>query len=95
MKSAFDKIAAGLTDAIAYADGDDTRGRVAAGPDVKAIRAKTGKTQGGFATAYRIPVGTVRDWEQQRRQPDAPARVLLAMIEAEPETVERLISRVQ
>ena len=35
---AFDKIAAGLTDAIAYAQGDTSKGRVAAGPDVKVIR---------------------------------------------------------
>ena len=32
MSKAFDKIAAGLTDAIAYAEGDKTKGRVAAGP---------------------------------------------------------------
>lgn len=93
MTTAFDKIAAGLADAIAYTGGDETRARVASGPDVKAIRAKTGKTQPAFASAYGIPVGTIRDWEQNRRQPDAPARVLLRMIEAEPDTVERLIAR--
>lgn len=93
MKTAFDKIAAGLDDAIAFAKGDDSRGRIAAAPDVKAIRAKTGKSQDAFASAYRIPIGTVRDWEQKRRQPDAPARVLLSMIQAEPEAVEKLIAR--
>ena len=93
MKSAFDKIATGLEDAIAYSEGDGTRGRVAAPLDVKAIRAKTRKSQEAFAATYRLPVGTVRDWEQNRRQPDAPARVLLALIQAEPETVEKLIAR--
>ena len=37
MTKAFDKIAAGLADAIAYAQGDMTKGRVAAGPDVNKL----------------------------------------------------------
>lgn len=94
MKSAFDKIAAGLGDAIAYAEGDQDRGRIAAPLDVAAIRKRTGKTQDQFARAYRLPIGTVRDWEQSRSQPDAPARILLALIGAEPETIERLVQRV-
>ena len=43
--TAFDKIAAGLADAIAYAEGDKSKGRVAAGAKVKAIRAKTKLSQ--------------------------------------------------
>ena len=93
MGKAFELIKAGLEDAIAYAEGDTTRARIAAPVDVKRVRAATGKTQAQFASSYRLPIGTVRDWEQKRRQPDAPARVLLAMIEAEPETVERLVGR--
>lgn len=92
MKSAFEKIAAGLDDAIAYAGGDEARGRSAA-IDVRAIRAATKKTQAAFASSFRLPVATVRDWEQGRRHPDAPARVLLGMIAADPETVERLVSK--
>lgn len=91
-KKAFDKIAAGLNDAIAYAKGDEGRGRVAAPMDVPAIRHATKKSQAEFARAYRLPIGTLRDWEQNRRQPDAPARVLLTLIEREPETVERIIA---
>ena len=93
--SAFDKIKAGLDDAIAYAEGDTSRGRIAAPLDVKAIRMATGKTQGAFALAYHLPVGTVRDWEQQRRAPDAPARALLAAIQADPVTMERLLESAQ
>lgn len=93
MKSAFDKIAAGLEDAIAYAKGDESRGRVA-GVDVAAIRAATGKTQAAFATSYRLPVGTVRDWEQQRRTPDSGSLVLLKMIAADPEGVAGIIAKV-
>lgn len=90
---AFDKIAAGLEDAIAYAGGDSSRGRVAATIDVKAIRKAAHKTQKEFAEAYHLPVGTVRGWEQCARTPDAPARVLLTLIEREPEAMERIIAK--
>jgi len=93
MKSAFDKIAAGLGDAIAHANGETGRARVAAPIDVAAIRKRTGKTQDQFARAYHLPLGTVRDWEQSRSQPDAPARVLLALIKAEPAIIEQLVQR--
>lgn len=93
MTTPFDKIAAGLADAIAFAEGDASRARVVAPLDVKHIRTATKKTQAQFAESYRLPIGTVRDWEQNRRQPDAPARVLLAMIAAEPDTVERLVAK--
>ena len=93
MKSAFDKIAAGFSDAIAYANGEMGHARVAAPIDVAAIRKRTGKTQDQFARAYHLPLGTVRDWEQSRSQPDAPARVLLSLIKAEPDTIEQLVQR--
>lgn len=92
-KHAFDKIAAGLEDAIAYAQGDAARAHVAAPVDIKAIRQHAKKTQAQFAQAYRIPVATLRDWEQGRRQPDAPARALLAVIAADPATVERILAQ--
>ena len=85
----------GIGDAIAYAEGDTTRGRVIAPVDAKAVRAGTKKSQAEFAKTYHLPLGTVRDWEQKRRTPDAPARVLLAMIAAEPETVERLVAKIE
>lgn len=91
MGKAFDKIAAGLTDAIAYAEGDTTKGCVAAGPDVKAIRAKTRLSQVKFAAKIRVPVATLRDWEQHRRSPDAPARTLLGMVDANPKAALALI----
>lgn len=49
MTSAFEGIRQGLLDAIAYAEGDTTKGRVAAGPDVKAISTKTKLRQTKFA----------------------------------------------
>jgi putative transcriptional regulator len=89
----FNGIVAGLKDAIAFVQGDTTKGRVAAGPDVKAIRAKTRLSQAGFAAKLRVPVGTVRDWEQHRRSPDAPARTLLGMVDTDPKAALALIER--
>lgn len=45
MTKAFARIAAGLADATAYAEGDTAEGRVAADPDVKAIRAAPGSAR--------------------------------------------------
>ena len=89
----FNYIVGSLEDAIAFVKGDPTRGRVAAGLDVKAIRAKTKLSQAKFAKRLRVPVGTVRDWEQYRRSPDAPARTLLGMVDADPEAALALIGR--
>lgn len=88
----FNGIMAGLNDALAYVKGDTTRARVVAGPDVKAIRTIARKSQAKFAEAYHIPVGTVRDWEQGRRSPDAPARALLAIIAKDPKLAEKMLA---
>ncbi|MED5545786.1 MAG: transcriptional regulator [Pseudomonadota bacterium] len=89
----FNGIMAGLEDAIAHARGDSARGKVVATVDVKAIRKASHKTQKQFADTFHLPVGTIRDWEQHRRQPDAPARVLLKLIEENPAEMERLVSK--
>ncbi len=94
-KEAFDTIMAGLGDAVAYAQGDTSRGKrhVVQVPavDVAAARKKLGLSQDGFARAFGVSPGTVRNWEQGRRQPDGPARVLLRVIEKEPEAVLRAL----
>ncbi|WP_298668954.1 hypothetical protein [uncultured Sphingomonas sp.] len=51
-------------------------------------------TQTAFAKTYHFPIGTVRDWEQGRRSPDAGSVVLLKMIQADPKGVERIIAKV-
>lgn len=89
----FNSLKRGLDDAITFVNGDTTRGRVAAGLDVKAIRAKTSLSQAKFAAKLRVPVATVRDWEQHRRSPDAPARTLLGMVDADPKAALALIER--
>ena len=42
-------------------------------PDVKAIRRALHMSQHRFAVSYRIPLATLKNWEQGRRIPDAPA----------------------
>jgi putative transcriptional regulator len=93
MKTAFDKIAAGLEDAIAYAGGDEGRAREAT-VDVKAIREANNMTQAAFAEAFRFKLGALRDWEQGRRRPDTGSVTLLRMIEADPHAVRRILARV-
>jgi len=47
---------------------------------VRAIREGLGLSQQAFATAYRIPLATLKGWEQGRRQPDATASAYLSVI---------------
>lgn len=60
--------------------------------DVKAIRKKLGLSQGEFAAQFGIPAATLRDWEQRRRKPEGPARVLLMVIAEEPKAVARALA---
>lgn len=61
-------------------------------PNVKKLRERLGMTQDEFAATYRIPVGTLRDWEQRRKSPDATARAYLMVIERDPKAVAGLLS---
>src|SRR5262252_7791200 len=58
---------------------------------VKVLRQRLGMTQVEFAQAFHLPITTLRDWEQRRSMPDAPARALLLAIEREPEVMRRLL----
>jgi putative transcriptional regulator len=60
-------------------------------PNVKKLRETLGMTQEEFAATYRIPIGTLRDWEQRRKFPDAPARAYLLVIEENPQGVAALL----
>jgi putative transcriptional regulator len=59
--------------------------------NVKKLRERLELTQEAFAARYRIPVGTLRDWEQRRKNPDAPARAYLTVIARNPEAVAELL----
>lgn len=61
---------------------------VPASIDVAAIRARTGLSQAKFANRIGVAVATLQGWEQGRRTPDGPARVLLAMLDRNPRIVE-------
>jgi len=86
-------IAAALSDPDAQPLTDEQLARMKRVSRVKVIRRRLGMTQQEFADAFDIPVGTLRDWEQHRSTPDAPARALLRAIEREPETMRRLLTR--
>lgn len=88
----FQGIMDGIRDATAFAQGKSSRAQVVAGPNVKAIRKRINMTQAKFAETYRLPLGTVKDWEQGRRQPDAPARALLTVIDKRPDVVRKALS---
>ena len=61
-------------------------------PRIKTLRRSLGLTQDEFATRYHIPLGTLRDWEQGRAEPDQPARAYLKVIAADPEGVSRSLA---
>ena len=61
------------------------------GVNVKRLREKLSLTQEEFAAAYRIPLGTLRDWEQRRKNPGATARAYLTVIQRNPEVVAQLL----
>jgi putative transcriptional regulator len=59
---------------------------------VKALRQRLGMTQVEFAETFHLSITTLRDWEQHRSIPDAPARALLLAIERDPEVMRRLLA---
>src|ERR1700728_5306246 len=61
-------------------------------PQAKIIRRALALTQEEFAVRYHIPLGTLRDWEQGRTEPDQPARAYLKVIARDPERVHRMLT---
>jgi DNA-binding transcriptional regulator YiaG len=59
--------------------------------DVREIRAVTKLSQAKFAAVLQVDVGTVRNWEQGKRQPSGPAKALLRAIHADPQNVLRAL----
>ena len=62
-------------------------------PDVRAVREHYGLSQEKFASLMGISVGTLRNWEQGRRRPKGPARVLLRVAAKYPEAVFDVVSK--
>lgn len=61
-------------------------------PRVKTLRRDLGFTQEEFALRYQIPIGTLRDWEQGRTEPDQTARAYLKVIARDPDRVHRILN---
>ena len=92
-----ESIVEGLKQAIAWTRGEneDVRVTLVQVPevDVRQVRAKMGLSQAQFATKFGFPPATLRNWEQGRSRPDAPTRVLLAVIAKHPEAVEDVLRK--
>jgi DNA-binding transcriptional regulator YiaG len=91
---------AAFTDAaierFAREDDSDTRGLgtpryVPPSTDVRALRVRLGLSQDAFARRYMLPLRTIQDWEQHRREPSDAARVLLFAISRHPKAVEKAL----
>jgi putative transcriptional regulator len=88
-------IVEGLKEAIAWTKGQNSDVRVTLvhvpEVDVRKVRTGMGLSQSQFATRFGLPPATLRNWEQGRSHPDAPTRVLLAVIAKHPEAVEDVL----
>ncbi|HET8995818.1 MAG TPA: helix-turn-helix domain-containing protein [Acetobacteraceae bacterium] len=60
-------------------------------PRVRTLRRALGMTQEAFSQRFQIPLGTLRDWEQGKSEPDQSARTYLKVIAADPEAVQRAL----
>ena len=83
-----------LTEAVEHARGKESVARVhvVEVPDVRAIRGHLGMSQQEFARAYRIPLATLKNWEQGRGQPDAPAAAHLQVIAKRPREIRKALT---
>lgn len=75
-----------LGEALDHATGKSAAARehVIDVPDVRSLRERLKMSQTEFASAYRIPLPTLKGWEQGRRQPDATAAAYLSVIASLP-----------
>jgi putative transcriptional regulator len=93
--SKFEKdLIASLTEAVSHAKGEATGvlTHVVHVPDVRAIREQLHMTQNEFAEAYRIPLATLKNWEQGRRHPDQTAAAYLNVIARLPQQAREALT---
>jgi len=84
-----------MQQAARHAGGRKVRGlrvTIVETPDVKAIRKKLRMSQQRFAAVFRIPLAAVKNWEQGRRAPDAPAAAYLRAIHRRPKEVMEAVA---
>ena len=85
----FDKLVESMTQMNEIIDGERAPSRefVVDSIQVKDIRKSTGLTQDKFCKLIDVKLGTLRNWEQGRREPTGPAKALLRAIKNDPEHV--------
>jgi putative transcriptional regulator len=96
MTKAAERITQGLREAASHARGEKVPGLKLHIPrvvDVSAVRRRTGLSQAAFSRQIGVSTGTLRNWEQGRRSPEGPARVLLAMLARNPRIVEEMLGK--
>ena len=94
MNKAYTEISAGIKDAMAHAKGEESGvvEHTSKSLNVKAIREKTGMSQQQFCATFGISLGTLRHWEQGLRTPRGAARVLLKVVDQNPQAVIEAIT---
>ena len=87
---AIERAARADPDALPLSPADLTRMKRT--PQAKVIRRALALTQEEFAARFHIPLGTLRDWEQGRAEPDQPTRAYLKLIARDSAHVNRLLN---
>ena len=83
--------AAALADPDAQPLTEESMARMRPVPRARTLRRALGLTQEEFAARFHIPLGTLRDWEQGRSEPDQPARAYLKVIAVDAQAVQRAL----
>ncbi|MBI4962656.1 MAG: helix-turn-helix domain-containing protein [Desulfomonile tiedjei] len=95
-KELFDELVESVREGMAIRRGHTEPSRVFVvekKTDVKAVRSKLGVSQNEFAELLGISRRTLENWEQGRRTPKGPAKVLLKVAEAHPEAVWEVVKK--
>lgn len=87
-------MAAALADPDAQPLSAEHMGRMRRVPRAKTLRRALDLMQEEFSARFQIPIGTLRDWEQRRTEPDQPARAYLKVIAVDAEAVLRAVQDV-
>lgn len=87
----FDELVESVKQAVAIRRGEMEAGRVFESADqavdARQVRENLGLSQTGFAALLGISAGTLRNWEQGRRSPEGPAKILLRIAAQRPEVI--------
>ena len=87
-----EKHAAAMSDPDAQPLTEEREKRMKRVPRAKTLRRALGLSQEEFATRFHIPIGTLRDWEQGRAEPDQAARAYLKVIATAPDVVRKALT---